>query len=359
MMFTEIYHPEYLPHRKLDEYLNRGWFRMGQMIFTCRFLCFEGKLFTAVWTRLALKDYTFRKSVRKIFNRNNKRFQIVIRRAQFDSEKENLYKIHRQRFEGYISTNLRKSLFGDADYNIYDTWETCVYDGDKLVAASFFDLGNNSIASIMGLFDPEYNKYSLGFYTMLLEIDFGLRNQAEFYYPGYVVPGYGKFDYKLRIGDTDYFNPDTKEWKPYPNLDTTQLSHQVLNEKLIELQTYFLQKNIPAKILLYPLYERSLFGYEYKDFIHYPLFISCFHQEENYRLILVEYDLFKETYRLIRTGRIDNNYTGFIHNAMMRGHDPKKSFFDFLFLEKIIVESSDMEEIAESVLKSAKRLRMI
>ena len=40
-------------------------------------------------------------------------------------------------------------------------------------------------------------KYSLGFYTMLLEIDFGIKSGAEYYYPGYVVPNYFKFDYKL------------------------------------------------------------------------------------------------------------------------------------------------------------------
>ena len=356
-MFTEIHYPEFLPHRKLDEYLDQGWFRMGQMIFTCRFLCFDGKLYTAVWTRLALKDYSFRKSLRKIFKKNNERFRIVIRRAEFNAEKENLYNIHRQRFDGYVSTNLRKSLFGDADYNIYDTWETCIYDGDQLVGASFFDLGNDSIASIMGLFHPDYNKYSLGFYTMLLEIDFGLKNQAAYYYPGYVVPGYDKFDYKLRVGDTDYFDPDIGEWKPYATLKEQELSHQILNQKLTELQKYFQERNIESNVLLYPLYERVLFGYEYKDFIHYPLFLSCYHKEDNYRLLLIEYDLFKNTFRLIRTGRIDNNYTGFM-NAMMRGHDPKKSFFDFLFKEKIIMESSHLDELAESVIKSAKRLNM-
>ena len=46
-------------------------------------------------------------------------------------------------------------------------------------------------------------------------------------------------------------------------------------------------------------------------------------------------------------------------NAMMRGHDPKKSFFDFLFKEKTIMESSHMDELAESVLKSGKRLNML
>ena len=357
-MFTEIHYPEFLPHKKLDEYLDRGWFRMGQMIFTCRFLCFDGKLYTAVWTRLDLKEYAFRKSVRKIMNRNNKRFKIVVRRARFDKEKNDLYAIHRERFGGFVSTSLRKSLFGDADYNIYDTWETCVYDGDRLAAASFFDLGDNSIASIMGLFHPDYSKYSLGFYTMLLEIDFGLRTGAEFYYPGYVVPHYLKFDYKLRIGDTDYYDPDTNQWLPYSDLDFEQLSSNILKTKLEEIQTHLNEKDIRTDLFLYPLYERVLFGHEYKDFLHNPLFISCYHRRFHDLLLIVEYDLFQNTYRLIRAGRIENNHAGFM-TAMRNGHDGKTSFFDFLFKEKVILETMDIEKIAEAIPYYAKRLRLL
>ena len=357
-MFTEIHYPEYLPHQKLDEYLARGWFRMGQMIFTCRFLCFDGTLYTAVWTRLVLKDYTFRKSLRKNFNRNNQRFKVVIRRAVFDREKNDLYNIHRKRFEGYVSSNLRKSLFGDADYNIYDTWETCIYDGEQLVGASFFDLGNNSIASIMGLFHPDYSKYSLGLFTMLLEIDFGLRNGADFYYPGYVVPEYFKFDYKLRIGESDYYDPDLGIWKPYSKVQTEFLPHNVLKKKLTNLQQHLNEVDIRSELLLYPLYERILFGYEYKNFVNYPLFLSCYHQNEKARLLIVEYDLFKEVFRVIRVGKIENNHTGFM-NVMKKGHDPQTSYLDFLYKDKVLTESQNLEEITFAVDKYARRYRML
>ena len=357
-MFTEIHYPEFLPHKKLDEYLARGWFRMGQMIFTCRFLCFDGKLYTAVWTRLDLKDYAFRKSVRKIFNRNNKRFRIVIRRAVFDKEKNDLYLIHRQRFGGFVSSNLRKSLFGDADYNIYDTWETCVYDGDTLAAASFFDLGDDSIASIMGLFHPDYSKHSLGFYTMLLEMDFGMKSGAEYYYPGYVVPNYFKFDYKLRIGNTDYYDPDKNEWLPYSDLDFEKLSSNLLKTKLDELGEYLNDKDIQTNLFLYPLYERVLFGHEYKDFLHNPLFISCYHRRFHNLLLIVEYDIFKHTYRLVRAGRIENNHAGFM-TAMRNGHDGKTSFFDFLFKEKVILETTRLDELANAISIYGKRYNLL
>ena len=68
------------------------------------------------------------------------------------------------------------------------------------------------------MYDPEYDRYSLGFYTMLLEIEYCMELGLKFYYPGYVVPGYSRFDYKLRIGDVDYFDLYSKEWLPFSAL---------------------------------------------------------------------------------------------------------------------------------------------
>ena len=87
-MFTQVHHPKLMPPQLLDRYLARGWFRMGQTIFTCHFLNFKNNLYTAIWTRLDLQGYTFRKSLRKIINRNNQRFKTVFRKAIFDQEKE-------------------------------------------------------------------------------------------------------------------------------------------------------------------------------------------------------------------------------------------------------------------------------
>ena len=34
---------------------------------------------------------------------------------------------------------------------VFDTREVCVYDGDRLIAVSYFDLGEQSMASLLGL----------------------------------------------------------------------------------------------------------------------------------------------------------------------------------------------------------------
>jgi len=191
-----------------------------------------------------------------------------------------------------------------------------------------------------------------------LEIDFGVRSGAEYYYPGYVVPNYFKFDYKLRIGDTEYFDPDENQWFPFSELDKDQLSSDVLKTKLDELKEYLGEKNIRTDLFLYPLYERVLFGHEYKDFLHNPLFISCFHRRFHSLLLIVEYDIFKHTYLLVRAGRIENNHAGFM-TAMRNGHDGKTSFFDFLFKEKVILETTQLDELAHAISIYAKRYNLL
>ena len=55
-----------------------------------------------------------------------------------------------------------------------DTREVKIYDGDKLAAFSFFDKGQRSMYSKQGIYDPAYHQFSLGFFTMLVEIQYAL-----------------------------------------------------------------------------------------------------------------------------------------------------------------------------------------
>ena len=32
----------------------------------------------------------------------------------------------------------------------------------------------------------------------------------DYYYPGYVVPGYHRFDYKLKIGEVEFYDPTSQ-----------------------------------------------------------------------------------------------------------------------------------------------------
>ncbi|MEM9820390.1 MAG: arginine-tRNA-protein transferase [Bacteroidota bacterium] len=355
-MFTEIHYPEKMSPDELDAYLDRAWFRMGQMIFTCRFLCFGGALYSAIWTRLDLRNYQFRKSLRKLIKRNNKQFRVLVRRAVFNDEKEMLYQDHKARFEGYIAETLKESLHGEANYNIYDTWEVCVYDKNRLVAVSFFDIGGNSLASIMGLFDPAYSKHSLGFYTMLLEIMVGHQNNKAFYYPGYVVPGYQRFDYKLRIGPVDFYNNKNNQWEPYEQLVFDETPSEDMKHQLQQFQKVLEKAGIPNKLVLYPLYDKELYGFERIRFVRYPLFVSCRHSRSHKNLLIVTFDLDEREYRLSLAKKIDDALS-YLTYILFEGYEDNESYLEFLEHKELLLKTADLELLLTAAKKYLKRVK--
>ena len=80
-----------------------------------------------------------------------------------------------------------------------------------------FDTGEEAAASILHFYDPEYNRYSLGRYLMLLTVDW-LKNQGHrYYYPGYIASEDSRFDYKLFLGtaNAQYFDHKRNAWMPF------------------------------------------------------------------------------------------------------------------------------------------------
>lgn len=348
-MFTEIHFPIEILPKELDNYLARGWFRMGQMIFTCHVLCFKDQIYSTVWIRLGLEDFYFKKSMRRLFAKNQKRYKTIVRKAVFDKEKQKLYEGHKKRFEGYIPSTLKESLFGMEEENLYNTYEVCVYEKDKLIATSFFDIGSDSIASIMGLYNPNYAQHSLGIYTMLCEIQYGKEQNKKYYYPGYVVPGYKKFDYKLRVGQMDYYDVPSETWKPFEELEKDLLPAELMNKMLLKLQEALTEKRILSKLLIYPFYDKDLFGYEEKEFLQSPLILNIqTSASSKNELLFAEVDLVKKAFRLCKGGKVFNMLP-VLMSSFLESFDKQKSFLDFILIESTLTENSSAAEIAEVV----------
>ncbi len=355
-MPTTFIRPKHITPKQLDKYLAMGWFRMGQMIFTCHFLFFKTKLYAPLWLRLDLSTYTFRKSLRKLLRQNKKQFTIHIREAIFDDEKNELYLKHKSRFEGFVSESLKDSLLDSTNENVYDTYEAAVYDGKKLIAVSFFDLGTDSIASIMGLFDHDYSKYSLGFFTMLLEVEFALSTGRTLYYPGYVVPGYPNFDYKLRVGEMDAYYAHENRWMPYTQFQAKDLPTEVLKDKLTILKNELSNHGISTKLLYYPLYDKAYTEYNGKTFVNTPLILSFSQGIKEMIFLVVEYDFFTMTYQLILAQRM-NEFYSLTTYMFLKPFDKEDTCGDFLMREEILGIYKTTKALSEVIIKYIKLLK--
>lgn len=200
----------------LDYYLSQGYYRMHQDLFTCRFLPIDGGLYTVHWLRFVLADMQYGPEQRRLL-RLNERFSMSIRPFRITHELEELYALYRSSITFDAPETVEAFMLADATHNVFTTEVIELRDGEQLIAAGIFDSGLQSLAGIMNFYHPQYRKHSLGKYLMLLKINHALSQRKAYYYPGYMVHNYPKFDYKLFpcLPATEVFDCVSGLWLPY------------------------------------------------------------------------------------------------------------------------------------------------
>ena len=200
---------------QLDAFLALGWFRMHQTIFTTESLNTGDKVLPVVWLRVRLPEFEAGRTYRSIKNRNG-HLRTEIQRGDISQEHVALYDIYKKERPFEIAPSLEWLLFGNSYRDIYNTYMVNVFDHKKMIGAGFFDLGHHSAAGITSFFDPSYKKHSIGKFMIYEKMRYCQTEKFKFFYPGYFVPGYSRFDYKLEIGKSaiECFNKETQAWVP-------------------------------------------------------------------------------------------------------------------------------------------------
>ncbi len=221
-----------LPGDFLDYYLAQGYYRMGQNLFTCQFLPLESGLYTTHWLRLAVVRSEYGPKQRRLF-RLNEQFAVAVRPFRLTAEYEALYERYYQSIDFDANPSLGDLLLEGSPHNIFDTYVLEVRDGERLIAAGVFDHGTDTIAGIVNFYDPDYRKYSPGKYLMLLKLEHARRHGLGYYYPGYLVHNYPKFDYKLWVcpDATEVFNARTHQWRPFSWEEVNREAARLLTDR--------------------------------------------------------------------------------------------------------------------------------
>ncbi len=217
-----IFYPPRLFGKELDDFLSLGFYRMGQGIFSTHYLIVNDQVHEVSWLRYHIPSVKLSRSVNKICRHSN-RFSCSFKPLSITDEMEALFSLYKTGIDFDPAISVHHWLLEEQDQNVYDTQIIEIRDGGRLIAVGVFDKGENSIAGIMNFYDPAYKKYSLGKYLMLLKVKFAAAENIEWYYPGYIVKGYEKFDYKLFIGHSSasIYQPGRNEWVPYnPNKES-------------------------------------------------------------------------------------------------------------------------------------------
>lgn len=273
-MFAKSITPPSLPPAELDVYLANGWFRMNQTIFTTHFLQFNKVFYNAVWLRVTLIDYT-PGSAHKNLLKKIKNFRVEVKQAQITQQHEALYEKYKEgiSFDAYAS--LYQLLLGGYSYNIYNTRQVNIYDGRQLVASGFFDLGRTSAEGIVSIYDPAYRKYSLGKCLIYSKIDYCKQQGLQYFYPGYAVPGYAAFDYKLDIATEkiEYYHKGLNKWIAYTTMDDMYKPLDDMYAHLAMLQNKLTRLGGNARLLYYRFFDAILNITLWNSLLDYPVFI--------------------------------------------------------------------------------------
>jgi arginine-tRNA-protein transferase len=346
-MLAELYYPSSLEPRDLDAHLEDGWFRMGQAIFTTNFLKFKEILYSAIWLRIDLKTFEPSKTQKKLQKFNSK-FTVHIREAYIDESKEMLFTRYQNHVAFDTAPNLQQLLFGHGANDIYETLEICVYDGPKLIACGFFDLGERTSAGISCFYDPEYKKHSLGKYLMYQKMDFSKERGFDFFYLGYFAPGYPLFDYKLELAKTslEYLDLATDVWLPIEQFSYDAIPLDLMITKLFHLQNALKKEGINSVFQWYEFFDadliNSLNGLRLFDF---PVFLFCFGINTSNPIVV--YDLRDEKYHLITYHCI--------YETMFEQKDKTRFNTHLLQLSKVLYSTPSIEMMVKVITNALRK----
>jgi leucyl-tRNA---protein transferase len=308
-MFAQVHTPLALSSEQLDEYLFNGWFRMGQNIFTTNFLNFKGQFYSAIWLRIDLARYAADSTEQRL-RKLNQRFSTSIKKASMTADKEELFSRYRESISFEASASLHQLLFGKASHNIYDTYEVAIHENSRLVACGFFDLGLKSAAGITSFYDPQYKKHSLGKFLIYLKINYCKELGLDYFYPGYFVPGYPFFDYKLSIGKNalEYLEFSSQQWLAIGDFSPLLAPIRIMQEKLNSLQIMMAQSRMESEILRYEFFEANLLP-ELKDvdLFDYPLFLHYPYLNNDPYITVIVYDIRDHVYHLMKCRSLWNS----------------------------------------------------
>ncbi len=196
-----------------DQLLARGWRHFGEHFFRYNLGYYGSEIRRVFPLRVDLSELSFSKSQRRILNRNEG-LETQFRPARISDETHELFHRHKRRFNQGVPESIYDFLSADPSTIPCEALECAIYDGNRLMAVSFFDVGFESISSIYGMFEPDETSRSLGILTMLRELQFALAAGKKYYYHGYIYDGNSFYDYKKRFRGLEIYDWNGN-WRKY------------------------------------------------------------------------------------------------------------------------------------------------
>jgi len=192
--------------QQLDELLSDGWRHFGTHFFRYNLGVYESEVRRVIPLRIRLSNFSPSKSQRRVLRQNGEA-AVEIRPIEITHESTALFEKHKRRFKSGVPESIY-DFVEDSSLMPCEAFELDVRLDGRLLAATFFDVGDRAVSAIYGMFDPEFSTRSLGIFTMLKVIEFSIEHGKQFYYQGYSYEGKSFYDYKKGFRGTECY-----DWK--------------------------------------------------------------------------------------------------------------------------------------------------
>ncbi|HSI61485.1 MAG TPA: arginine-tRNA-protein transferase [Candidatus Saccharimonadia bacterium] len=212
-LIWETFHMLHAGPQALDDLWAEGWRHFGTEFFRYSVSPQADGWQTIVPLRLPLANLTLTKSQRRVL-RKNEDVECRIAPATLSDEARGMFERHKARFTENIPEALTTFLSTEPGSVPCRCMEFQVRVEGRLAALSYLDLGEKSVSSVYGMFEPEYAKRSLGIYTLLREMLWAQENRYVIYYPGYATSGASAYDYKKHLRGLEGYCWREAKWRP-------------------------------------------------------------------------------------------------------------------------------------------------
>lgn len=213
--FDDAFICDSVPAEFMDRLWAAGWRHFGRYFF--RYSAQPDRLGgtqTITPLRIDLASCTFTKSQRRVLRKNaDLRHDIVPTRL--DDDIRTMFQRHKERFTHNVPDALESFLGPDPENGPCECRMLRVFSGERPVAVSFFDVGQQAASSVYGVFEPEFAKRSPGILTMLLEIEHCRANGLRWLYPGYATHESSAYDYKKQFRGLEKLDWASGEWQKH------------------------------------------------------------------------------------------------------------------------------------------------
>lgn len=209
----------YSAHREpfeMDALWNDGWRHFGTQFFRYNLGIVGADIRRVIPLRVRLADFSFSESQKRIL-RKNEDLDTIIRPASITPGHESIFHRHKYRFDHGIPDSIYNFISPDPAIPC-GTKELSVYQGERLVAASFLDIGERSTSAIYAMFEPELSARSPGIFMILKEIEYSCEMGKDHLHLGYSYDGSSFYDYKKRFSALEAFDW-RGNWTPYDRSD--------------------------------------------------------------------------------------------------------------------------------------------